>query len=355
VLVGLLVSTALLEGLFRSDVVWRPFATVVAVALVPVLLWRRTHPLAVVVVAFGTFLLLAAADLVAGAEDPVGLYTNAFVLLLSYSLFRWGSGREMTLGLVVMLVTAAAAIAVDWTGVVDATFGLVFLLFPAVLGATVRYRESARARELEQMKTSEREQLARELHDTVAHHVSAIAVRAQAGQVVAREHPDAAVEALEVIEGEASRTLQELRTIVGVLRDGEHADLAPQRGVAEIPGLARVDDQRRVDVTMTGQLDDLSSQVGAALYRIAQEALTNALHHSQHATRVDISVTGEPGCVRLSVHDNGTPTTGWSTAGYGVVGMTERATLLGGSLRAGPQTTGGWSVEAVIPRSRRAR
>lgn len=355
-LVGVLVCAALLEGLLRPDVVWRPFATLAAVALVPVLLWRRTHPLAVVVVAFGSFLLLSAADLVTGAEEPIGLYTNAFVLLLSYALFRWGSGREMVLGLLLMLVTAAAALAADWTSLVDAVAALMFLLFPAAVGATVRYRQTARAREQEQMKTSEREQLARELHDTVAHHVSAIAVRAQAGQVVARTEPGAALDALGVIEREASRTLVELRTILGLLRDRGHAELTPQRGVADIPALTGVDDPRRVRVALHGDLDDLPAGVDAALYRIAQESLTNALQHARDVTAVDVTVTGEPGRVRLTVRDDGVASSaGWSSAGFGLVGMTERATLLGGSLHAGPHPDGGWGVEAVIPRDGRTR
>ena len=349
-LVGVLMTTAFLEGLLSPEVAWRPVVTMTAVLLPPVLLWRRTHPLAAVVVTFGSLLLLTAADLLAGTDAQIGLYTNAYVVLLAYSLFRWGSGRDMALGLGVMLVTAVTAIVADWTGVVESVLGMVFLLFPAVLGATVRYWQSARARELEQMKTSEREQLARELHDSVAHHISAIAVRAQAGRVVARERPDAALDALDVIEREASTTLEELRTMVGVLRDGDHADLTPRGGIGDITTLGRIDGRQRVHVTLTGDLEHLPPPVDAALYRIAQESLTNAFRHARDATRVDVTVTGEPRCVRLNVHDDGRPTTGWSTAGYGVVGMTERATLLGGSLQAGPHPNGGWSVDAVIPR-----
>ncbi len=349
-LVGVLTAAALLEGVLRPEVVWRPLVTIAAVALVPVLLWRRTHPLTAVLVAFGTLLMLAAADLLSGSAKPIGLYTNVFVLLLSYSLFRWASGREMTLGLGVMLVTAGVALVADWTGAVDAVGGMVFLLFPAVLGASVRYWRSARARELEQMKTSEREQLARELHDTVAHHVSAIAIRAQAGQVVAQARPEAALDALDVVEREASRTLEELRVIVGALRDSDHAELAPQRGIVDIPALGLIDDRLQVRVALSGELEDLPPGVGAALYRIAQESLTNALQHARDATQVDFRVTGEPDCVRLRVRDDGLPTAGWSTAGFGLVGMTERAILLGGSLHAGPHPDGGWSVEAVIPR-----
>jgi len=167
--------------------------------------------------------------LVAGAGS-VGLYTTVFVIVLPYSLFRWGSGREAVLGLAIMLVAYTLGVAGDWTGAGDAVGASVVLLFPAVLGASVRYWTSSRQREVEQAKLQEREQLARELHDTVAHHVSAIAIRAQAGRVVSDSQPDAAQEALEVIEEQASRTLAEMRRMVGGLRDDEPPALAPQLG-----------------------------------------------------------------------------------------------------------------------------
>ena len=87
---------------------------------------------------------------------------------------------------------------------------------------------------MDQVKVREREQLARELHDTVAHHVSAIAIQAQAGRTLAASQPGAALDALEVIEEVASRTLAEMCVMVGVLREGEEPDLAPLRGVAAI-------------------------------------------------------------------------------------------------------------------------
>ena len=349
-LVAVLEVTALLEGLLSDHVIWRPVATVAAMALVPVLLWRRTHPLAVVVVAFGTLTALTLLGVILDAGGPVGLYTNAFVLLLPYALFRWGSGRAMALGAPVILVTAVVATTADWTGVGDLIGGTVVLWFPAVLGASVRYRETARRRELQQMKTSEREQLARELHDTVAHHVSAIVVRAQAGRVVASQEPQAALDALGVVEREASQILDELRSMVRVLRDGEGAELAPQRGVDDIALLGRTDGSVPVHVTMSGDLDDLPPGVGAALYRIAQESVTNALQHSHNATGVAVTVTGSAGSVHLEVTDDGAPVaTARRTPGFGLVGMNERATLLGGSLRAGPRGDGGWAVVADIP------
>ncbi len=226
-----------------------------------------------------------------------------------------------------------------------------FLLFPAALGASVRYRSTARLREIDQVKLREREQLARELHDTVAHHVSAIAIQAQAGQTVAPAHPEAAVRALEVIEEAASRTLAEMRSMVGVLRDDEEPDLAPQRGVADIERLARdAAHGPRVDVELSGDLDELRPSVGAAMYRLAQESITNAMRHARHATRIDVSVAGEDDWVRLTVRDDGEAKTGGPGPGYGLVGMSERATLLGGTLEAGPSPEG-WTVSAVLPRA----
>ena len=356
VLVAVLLATAVLEGLLRDQVVWRPVALVLAVGLVWTLLWRRTHPLAVVAVAFGAVIAVDVASLI-GADGPVGLDTMIYLVLLPYSLVRWGSGREAGIGLAIILVALVLGVAADSTGVVDALLGSVFLLFPATLGASVRYWAASRLRELDQVKLREREQLARELHDTVAHHVSAIAIRAQAGRVVAASHPEAAVDALEVVEEEASRTLAELRIMVGGLREDEAPALAPQPGVADLERLARsVGDRPRVEVDLSGDLDDLRPSVGAAIYRIAQESITNAVRHARHATRINVRVTGDDDCVRLTVRDDGDASaTGRSSPGYGLVGMTERAMLLGGSFEAGPGPDRGWTVNAVLPRAGAAR
>jgi signal transduction histidine kinase len=251
------------------------------------------------------------------------------------------------------MVCCAVNFAADSTGVLDAVLGSVFLLFPAALGAAVRYRASSRLREIDQVKLLERQLLARELHDTVAHHVSAIAIQAQAGRTVAAGRPDAAVRALEVIEEAASRTLAEMRSMVGVLRDREEPDLTPQRGVADIERLANdAAHGPRVDVELSGDLDQLRPSVGAAMYRLAQEAITNAMQHARHATRIAVQVAGEDDCVRLTVHDDGRAgSADGSRSGYGLVGMAERAALLGGTFEAGPGPDKGWTVNAVVPRA----
>jgi signal transduction histidine kinase len=352
-LVAVLVPTAVLEGILRTDVAWRPVALVLAVVLVFPLLWRRTHPLAVVAALFGTVIVLNLATLIDGPGSSVGLNTMIYVLLVPYALLRWGSGREVMVGLPIIIGAGLLGIASDFNGFAEAAGGFVVLMFPAVLGALVRFWTTSRTREIDQVRSREREQLARELHDTVAHHVSAMVIRAQAGRVVAPSDPAAALDALRLIEDEGSRTLAEMRTMVAALRDREDADLAPQNGIVDIERLAgSLDNEPRVQVRLTGDLDELSPAVGAATYRIAQESVTNALRHARNATRIDVQVVGDDHTVRLTVHDDGEPVHASNVAlGYGVVGMTERAALLGGTLAAGPGPENGWVVDAVLPRA----
>jgi signal transduction histidine kinase len=356
VLVAVLVPVGVFEGIFRADLAWRPVAIVLAVAPVFTLLWRRTHPLVVFAVAFGAQTVADAATLF-GADDSVVLYTTAYVLLLSYSLFRWGSGREAAIGLAIIVVgilfTESVKESVNSTGV-EAAIGILFFGFTAALGASIRYRANSRVREVDQAKLLEREQLARELHDTVAHHVSAIAIQAQAGRTLASSHPNAAVDALEVIEEEASRTLTEMRTMVGALRQGEEPGLAPQRGVADIERLAHsAGDRPRIEVELSGDLDHLRPSVEAAIYRLAQESITNALRHARRATRINVCVAGDDDVVCLTVSDDGDPSPfgSGSSAGYGLVGMTERAKLLGGTIEAGPSPDRGWTITAMLPKN----
>ena len=169
--------------------------------------------------------------------------------------------------------------------------------------------------------------------------------------MVAAVDPVAAVDALRVIEAEASRALTEMRLMVGALRDDGAADLTPQRGVADIERLARaVSGPPRVEVELSGDLDDLRPAVGAALYRLAQESVTNALRHARYASQVSVAVAADEASVRLTVVDDG-ELQGRAGTGYGLVGMTERASLLGGTLDAGPGQERGWSVVAVLPRT----
>lgn len=346
VLAGVLVPVAVLEGVLRPDVPWRPLSVLLAVALVPTLLWRRTRPLLMVAIAFGACGL---AGLLTSGEPP-GLNTMA------YALFRWGSGREAVIGWAIVLVKIVLAVPFDGMGAGTAVAAFAVLFAAMALGGAMRYRTGARMRELDQVKLLERERLARDLHDTVAHHVSAIAIRAQAGLATAVSDPGAATGALRVIEAEASRTLAEMRAIVRALRrDGDGpADLAPGPRVTDLRDLA--DEGRTgpsVGVEISGGLDDLPPPVAAAIYRLAQESVTNARRHARHATRIEVRVAADDASVRLSVSDDGVagPPRAAAEPGYGLLGMSERAGLLGGTCEAGPGPGRGWTVTAVLPRA----
>ncbi|MFE1290612.1 sensor histidine kinase [Streptomyces sp. NPDC058751] len=353
VLLAASLGAVVLEATLRENVVWRPVAVVFAVWLCLLPLWRRTRPLAMVTLGFGSVILLQLASLVAAPREPVGLDTGVVVLVLVYALPRWGSGREIVLGSVVILTAFALGVTADDTPPAEQVGGFVFLSLPGLIGASVRFWGTARERQLEQVRSREREQLARELHDTVAHHVSAMVISAQAGRVLAGTDPSAAVEALEGVEEEGARTLEEMRAMVAALRDrGAGAELAPPAGVADLERLVRTPGGRlRVDLGLDGELDTLPPAVDAAVYRIVQESVTNAMRHAVNATEVVVRVTADRHTVRVSVRDNG-HRTGRGRAGYGLTGLRERATLLGGTLQAGPGADQGWHVEAELPRGR---
>jgi signal transduction histidine kinase len=351
-LVGVLVPTAVLEGVLRPDVSWRVATIVLAVGLIPTLLWRRSHPLLVVAIAFGGCGL--APLLMNGYQPELNVF--AFVLLLAYALFRWGSGREMVLGSAIILAKLGFTLSLNQLGPMETFGGVGVLAAAGALGVAVRYRATARQRQLEKVKLLERERLARDLHDTVAHHVSAMAIRAQAGIATAETEPGAAVDALRLIEAEASKALAEMRGMVRLLRKHEPADRSPSPGVRELELLAGQNgSDPHVGVDLAGELDDLPPPVVTALYRLAQEAVTNARRHARHATRIDVSVAVDDRSVRLRVTDDGdaSATRPQGSPGFGLIGMTERAGLLGGTCEAGPdpQRERGWTVSAVLPRA----
>jgi signal transduction histidine kinase len=348
-LVGVFAAAALVEGAVRPGLAWRPIVTVLALALIPALLWRRGRPLMAALVGWGVAGLLSVLQLTAHAGD-LGLYSMMAILILLYSLVRWGSGREMVLGTAFVTVVVALGMYAASAGWAEVFGGSVLLLLFVALAAVFRYRADLWHRQKREIRNQERVALARELHDTVAHHVSAIAVQAQAGGVVAGIQPEKAVEVLAAIESEASRTLAEMRSMVRVLRDEEAVAYSPQLGVADLPALARADATPIVEVSLDGSLTRLARPVDAALYRLAQESLTNAVRHARSATRVGIDLRREGDAVRLRVSDDGQTEQGPAPEpGFGLLGMAERAQILGGSLSAGPGPEGGWVVEAVLP------
>lgn len=341
-LVVLVVVVAVLETLIRTDLPQPVLAAIVAIAAAPTLLWRRTRPLLMLIITFGA---VAVGSLLLGESS---LYTSGFVVFTLYALFRWGNGRALVVGSGVVLLNLVVSAATGTT-LGDLIGEVAFFAIVVALGFALRFRARARMRELDGARLMEREMLARDLHDTVAHHVSAIAIRAQAGLAMAEQKPEAATDALRVIEAEASRTLAEMRSMVRVLRQGEAPELAPGRTLADIEQLASTELSPRVDVRVSGDTDSIPPTVAAAVYRMAQESVTNARRHARNASLIDVVVEADDGGVRLRVTNDGevAPAT---TPGYGITGMMERASLLGGTCQSSRAPGGGWVVTAVLPR-----
>ncbi|WP_433219760.1 sensor histidine kinase [Dactylosporangium sp. CS-047395] len=349
VLVGGFALVVVLEVMLRPGLPYRWYAGIVALLVIPTLLIRRTRPLLAVGLAFGACGL---APLATGLD--LGLNAFVFVLFLGYALSRWGSGRQTILGAGIIVAKLAFSLLLGHSGPNDTIGGVGVLFAVTALGAAVRYRVRARNREFDQVKLLERERLARDLHDTVAHHVSAMIIRAQAGLATAPFNPDAATDALRLIESEATRALAEMRGIVRVLRTDEPAELAPTPGLSDLHNLAaphRVGPS--VDVDIRGDVADLPAPIGTALFRLAQESVTNARRHARNATRIEVRVVADDAAVRLRVTDDGetAPARTSHAGGFGLVGMRERAGLVGGTCEAGPGPIRGWTVTAVLPRA----
>jgi len=326
------------------------------VALVAILsvsvLGRRVRPFHAVIMGFVavTGVQVAQFELV---EPTAGASIFGGLILLVYALVRWASGREALIGLGLLVVLTAIAEASEWEGSSEffqgVSLGVMIWACAGTVAVVVRHRSHVGEGRVAQVRGEERKELARELHDTVAHHVSAIAIQAQAARVVAPTRPEAALEALEIIEETASRTMSEMRKIVGALRD---AGTTPQRGLADIERLAkRVEDEPRIEVNLKGTLAALDPSVETGLYRIAQESITNARRHARDARCVTVRVDGTDEDVSLTVTDDGRGSPRRSSYGFGLTGLEERTALLGGTFEAGPTPDGGWRVHATLPRT----
>ena len=202
----------------------------------------------------------------------------------------------------------------------------------------------------------ERVRIARELHDVVAHSVSVIVVQAGAERLALGEERPATREVLQEIERTGREALVEMRRLVGVLRRGdERAELAPQPSLARLEEL--VDHVRRaglpVELSVTGTVVELSPGADVSAFRIVQEALTNALKHTDRAATRVVLRYGEDR-LEIEVADDGRRDVARNGTGHGLVGMRERIALYGGELDVGPRPGGGYSVSAQLPIDRAA-
>jgi signal transduction histidine kinase len=206
----------------------------------------------------------------------------------------------------------------------------------------------------ERATMQERERIARELHDVVAHRLSTIAVQAGAGQHILHEDPDRARQAFAAIDDTARGGLSEMRRALGLLRAQDAgAALAPQPSLRDLEHLVQEsrDAGVPVELTVAGDPTGLPAGLDLSAYRIVQEALTNVRRHASGA-RASVDIDVAPQHLRLRVADSG-GTAGASgdagDAGHGLVGIRERVALYGGTLELGPQPGGGFLVNAEIP------
>ncbi|MEY9936248.1 sensor histidine kinase [Streptacidiphilus sp. MAP5-3] len=298
---------------------------------------------------------------------PVGSCCG-YVVLLFVVAQRYG--REIAFAVDVLVACAVLLPPTLLVGMPPVVFGVavVAVTLVLVLGESIHSRLEAE-RHLEQAEQQrraglarqavleERSRIARELHDVVAHHMSMIAIQAEAAPYKEPGLPEQTRRTLAAIREASTTALTEMRRVIGLLREeDEGAERAPQPGIDSIPDMVRAARQAgmQVDLTLTGGPERTPGVVDVSAYRIVQEALSNAGRHAPGA-RVAIEVHRTRSGVRVDVADDGRTVARADAAppggngGHGLTGMRERAALLGGTLRAGPRADGGFEVSAELP------
>jgi signal transduction histidine kinase len=208
--------------------------------------------------------------------------------------------------------------------------------------------EHTKEAEASRRETEERLRIARELHDVLGHNISMINVQAGAALHGIRKRPEDAEAALKAIKETSRETLRELRTTLGVLRQvDEDAPTTPAASLARLDALVK-ETGLSVRTEVTGSLDEVPTEVDLAAVRIIKEALTNVSRHSG-TDQATVTVNHSEGKVEVEVEDHGPGATYTDGSGYGLRGMRERATALGGTLDAGPLPEGGFRVVATLP------
>jgi signal transduction histidine kinase len=331
---------------------------ILAIVASAALFWRRRYPVQV----HGLVLCCLVLAVLSPLND--GVVAMAFSL---YSLGRYAANdRISTLGMLLAILLAA----IDMFVINNAGFSSLFTLMMMgalwYVGRRLRFRGEylrlleERAQYLEQRKnreaqlavTEERGRIARELHDIVAHQLSLMTVQAGAAKTVGQSDPIAAMEAMEAVEGAGRQALREMRHLLHVLRRDENdSSLVPQPGCADLPSLIAEVNATGVAVQLQtgGRLSGLPARVDLSVYRIVQEALTNVLKHAGKHVSVTVTVASSAEGVEVSICDSGSGPGETSGRGYGIAGMRERAEMLGGWLRTGPGSNGGFEVSALLP------
>ena len=373
--VATVVATTVIFGVFRpahsptlSGTAWDTAGWAAYVVASVVILFRRRLPRCVLAI------VLPAAVLSLCLQR--GGFATIYVAMALYSVVVVSSRRA---GLVITGLVAGAVLAATIAGggamvILSSNGGVVLVLLGWLAAENTRASrmyaaqqaeraaeqaaaaEAERAAQVRRAMADERAQIARELHDIVAHAMSVIAVRSGVARMVIDTDPEQAREALGIIETTTRRSLHEMRLLVGVLRDAQdqQVELTPLPGLADLDRLVAASAAAgvTVDVAVDGAVRSLPPAADLSAYRIVQEALTNVARHAG-PTGAHIRIGYRPHVVTIEVVDDGPRGPAPSPAvragsGHGLIGMRERAALFGGELAAGPHGCG-FRVRATLP------
>ncbi|MEO3872230.1 histidine kinase [Nonomuraea sp. B12E4] len=247
-----------------------------------------------------------------------------------------------------------AALLVSPRSPVPVLGGLAWLAGVAA-GLGTRLQAARRRAAAERVRRAERLELARELHDVVAHHITSIVLQAQAARLVTAKHPDRTAGCLAGIETAGSEALNATRRVVGLLRDAAPVAAGHERLAELVEGFES--HGRRARLRLDAEPSGWPPEVSSTVYRVVRESLTNVSRHARHARTVAVGVAQHDAAVTVEVEDDAPQAPGrrHRRAGYGLIGMRERVEALGGTLTAGPRPGSGWAVRATIPTGERER
>ncbi|MEO6571735.1 MAG: histidine kinase [Ilumatobacteraceae bacterium] len=368
VLAGLMVATAIIVLATRIDVDKLDSQApadlagwVATIAICVALVGRRRWPLRCLAVILGLLIVLAATD----NRDTVGYLA---LLIALYSAAAHLPLRSALRGAAMVLALVGVTLVVFDNNPAP---GLIGAGAAFVLGGLIRRRRTlqedqaneAQLRAAAEIEIAEldaaadRQRMAQELHDVVAHSLSVIAVQAGIGAHLIDREPLEAARALDAIRTTSNAAEGELERLIDVLRDGDHEPVEPAPALTGVRSLCDrvVDAGVPIELVIDGDPGVLPAGVSLAAYRIVQEALTNVVRHAgPAAATVTVRVTSDS--VEICVDDNGAgvpppPVPGPQRVGHGLVGMSERAEMYGGEATAGWRTDGGFRVHALLPMS----
>lgn len=353
-----------------------PLSFILGAALCGSPLWALTHPrwaIAAFCVSAFTLPLLVVPALATESPWPWSVPALlTFVLFVGVVTFMHGArvgAFPLVIGIVLSLTAPLLRPEIVGTGpaagsatadlIVTASVAAAMFLVAVLVAGRVRVsaeltreREHSALEESRRALVEERTRIARELHDVIAHSMSVIQVQASTARYRLPEIGETASAEFDSIAATARASLTEMRRMLGVLRtEDQTAELTPQQDIDDIPAL--VDTIRRagvmVGLEITGGVADAPQAVQIAAFRIAQEALSNAVRHASGAP-VTVRVRADAGAVDIRVRNGRAPDPPAPTGGgYGLRGMRERVELLGGTFTAGPTADGGWEVAASLP------